>query len=104
MLWRQNMPHRIASSPAGWLIILAIACAACSTTEPGSNGAGGLSLVTTTAGIQPDSDGYTIMVDGNPHGTVGSNDSVTLPDVERRGLRPPAYVDGAVIWMAPTDL
>jgi Tol biopolymer transport system component len=65
------------------LLVLIACSAACTTTEPGQGGgAGGLSLVTTTAGVQPDSDGYTIMVDGAPHGTVGSNDSVTVPDVE----------------------
>ncbi len=65
------------------LLVLIGCSAACTSTEPGQNGgAGGLSLVTTTAGIQPDSDGYTIMVDGSPHGTVGSNDSVAVPDVE----------------------
>jgi Tol biopolymer transport system component len=66
----------------GSLILLA-ACTSRDTTEPGPSGSGGgLDLVTTTAGTQPDSDGYTIMVDGFPHGTIGPNDSVTVPGVE----------------------
>jgi hypothetical protein len=65
----------------GSLILLA-ASTSCSATEPGAGGSGGrLQLVTATAGTQPDSDGYTIMVDGTPHGTIGSNDSVTVAGV-----------------------
>jgi len=74
------MPRRIALLAS---LILLVAGTACSTTDPGSNGSGGgLALVTTTAGTQPDSDGYTIMVDGTPHGTIGPNDSVTVAGVE----------------------
>ncbi|MFL5496821.1 MAG: hypothetical protein ACJ8DC_20775 [Gemmatimonadales bacterium] len=66
----------------GCLMLLA-ACTSCSTTEPGPGGSGGgLQLVTTTAGTQPDNDGYTIMVDGASRGTIGSNDTVAVPELK----------------------
>ncbi len=77
------MPRRlIAAMPAlGTIALLGIT--SCESTAPGTGGgAGGLALVTTTAGIQPDSDGYTIIVDGTPHGTIGPNDSVNVSGID----------------------
>ncbi len=56
---------------------------ACDSTSPGTAGGppGGLTLLTTTTGTQPDSDGYAVLVDGTPHGTIGPNDSLTVPEV-----------------------
>ena len=51
---------------------------------------GGLALVTTTAGIQPDSDGYTIMVDGTAQGRIGPNDSLTCR-MSARGRMPSSF-------------
>jgi len=72
--------------PPGWigpLLLAVIGAGACGSTEPGPGGpAGGLALVTTTAGTTPDHDGYTVMVDGQAHGTVGPNDSLALPEVD----------------------
>lgn len=48
--------------------------------DPGGS-RGGMALVTTTTGIQPDSNGYTIMVDGAAHGSIGPNDSLAVADV-----------------------
>lgn len=68
----------------GWipLLLVVVGGVSCDSTAPGRGGStGGLALVTTTAGIQPDNDGYTIMVDGNAQGTVGANDSVTVAGI-----------------------
>ena len=44
------------------LLLAVLGGTSCDSTAPGPGGSpGGLALVTTTAGIQPDSDGYTIM-------------------------------------------
>ncbi|HEY8257613.1 MAG TPA: hypothetical protein VIG08_08135 [Gemmatimonadales bacterium] len=58
--------------------------AACgSVDDTGSGGdEDGLQLSTRTSGTRPDNDGYTIMVDGTAHGTIGPNDQVTVTDVE----------------------
>ena len=65
------------------LLLAALGGAACDGTAPDPGGSpGGLALVTTTAGLEPDSDGYTIMVDGERRGTIGPNDSVAVPGVE----------------------
>jgi len=64
------------------LLLAALGGMSCDGTAPGPGGSpGGLGLVTTTGGIQPDSDGYTIMLDGTAQGRIGPNDSLTLPDV-----------------------
>jgi Tol biopolymer transport system component len=61
---------------------MAIASASCGSTDPSTSGSpGGLALVTSTAGIQPDDDGYTIKVDGTAHGGIGPNDSLMVADV-----------------------
>ena len=81
------MSHVATTHPLarGWLVpllLVMIACTSCDSTAPGRGGStGGLALVTTTAGIQPDNDGYTIMVDGNAQGTVGANDSVMVAGI-----------------------
>ena len=73
-------PLVLASS--GALLLLVIGSTSCDNTGPGTGGPpGGLSLVTTTAGIQPDGDGYTIMVDATGHGSIGPNDSLTVAGV-----------------------
>lgn len=70
----------------GWMGLLLLAVVggvSCDSTAPGRGGStGGLALVTATAGIQPDNDGYTIMVDGNAQGTVGANDSVMVAGID----------------------
>jgi WD40 repeat protein len=64
------------------LLLVAIGSASCGNTDPSPGGStGGLALVTRTAGIQTDDDGYTIMVDGAAHGSIGPNDSLTVADV-----------------------
>jgi dipeptidyl aminopeptidase/acylaminoacyl peptidase len=54
---------------------------ACGSDDIGPGGQLGLQLTTTTTGTQPDDDGYTIMVDGSAHGTIGPNDHVDLTDI-----------------------
>ena len=69
----------------GWMVLLpalAIGSLSCDDTDPPTNGSpAGLTLVTSTAGIQPDDDGYTIMVDGTAHGSIGPNDRLTVAGV-----------------------
>jgi len=69
----------------GWiptLLVAVIGGISCDGTAPGTGSSpGGLALVTSTSGIQPDSDGYTVMVDGQAHGSIGPNDSLTVRDV-----------------------
>jgi Tol biopolymer transport system component len=69
----------------GWtgpLLLAVIAGMACDSTGPGTGGStGDLALATSTAGIQPDGDGYTIMVDGTARGTIGANDRVTVAGI-----------------------
>ena len=43
---------------------------------------GTITLLTATSGTQPDSDGYTIMLDGTAHGSIGPTDSVTVEGLE----------------------
>ena len=62
-----------------FLLLLAMACGSDDDMAPG--GGGTLELATTTTGTQPDNDGYTIMVDASPHGTIGPNDHVSVTDV-----------------------
>ncbi|HEY8259358.1 MAG TPA: hypothetical protein VIG08_16995 [Gemmatimonadales bacterium] len=67
---------------APWRLLVLIGCsAACGSTEPGQTGSGGLSVVTTTIGIQPDTNGYIVLVDGVRYKAVGANDSVTVPGI-----------------------
>jgi Tol biopolymer transport system component len=67
----------------GLLLPMVIGSASCESTDPPTSGStGGLALVTSTAGIQPDDDGYTIMVDGTAHGTIGPNDRQTVPGID----------------------
>ena len=70
----------------GWmvpLLLVVVGGVSCDSTAPGHGGStGGLALVTSTAGIQPDNDGYTIMVDGNAQGSVGANDSVMVAGID----------------------
>jgi hypothetical protein len=56
---------------------------ACDSTSPRSDGGPppGLTVLTATTGSEPDGDGYTILVDRATHGTIGANDSVSLPEV-----------------------
>ena len=64
------------------LLLAVLGGTSCDGTAPRPGGSpGGLALVTTTGGIQPDSNGYTIMLDGTAQGSIGPNDSLTLPDV-----------------------
>ena len=39
-------------------------------------------MVTATAGVKPDHDGYTVMVDGTAHGSIGPNDSVAVAGID----------------------
>jgi Tol biopolymer transport system component len=75
----------IAARTLGVLLLARLATA-CESTAPGGGGGGGsprgLAVITTTAGIQPDSNGYTVLVDGASHGDIGPNDSLTLEGVE----------------------
>jgi TolB protein len=74
--------HLLAPGWMGPLLLAVVGGVSCDSTAPGRGGStGGLALVTTTAGIQPDNDGYTIMVDGNAQGTVGANDSVMVAGI-----------------------
>ena len=66
----------------GLLLLAAFGTTSCDSTDPGTGSPGGLSLVTSTAGIQPDADGYTILVDGTAAGTIGSNDSLTVEGLD----------------------
>jgi hypothetical protein len=63
------------------LVGLLTACASGDDTGPGGVEAG-IRLSTKTTGTSPDDNGYTIMVDGTAHGTIGPNDSVTVTDVQ----------------------
>ena len=81
---------RAATMNAGLLLLMVMAAIACDSTSPGNGGStGGLSLVTATAGVQPDHDGYAVMVDGTAHGRIGPNDSLTVAGIDagipRRG-------------------
>jgi hypothetical protein len=70
----------------GWIgaiLLSVIGSTSCDNTAPDTGGSpGGLTLVTTTTGIQPDGDGYTVMVDGTAHGSIGPIDSVTVEGVD----------------------
>jgi Tol biopolymer transport system component len=75
--------YRLAPGWMGPLLLVVMGGVSCESSAPGTGGStSGLALVTTTAGIQPDQDGYTIIVDGNARGTVGANDSVTVAGIE----------------------
>jgi Tol biopolymer transport system component len=75
--------HLLAPVWTGPLLLAVVGGVSCDSTAPGRGGStGGLALVTTTAGIQPDNDGYTIRVDGNSQGTVGANDSVMVAGID----------------------
>ena len=65
-------------------VLLVGLLAACSSVDDTGSGGGeaGIRLSTKTTGTQPDDNGYTIMVDSTAHGTIGSNDSVTVTDVQ----------------------
>ncbi len=63
-------------------LVFAIGLAACGNEVTHPGGGGTLELVTSTAGTEPDQDGYTIMVDGAVHGTIGPNDRVAVPGME----------------------
>src|SRR4051812_33792659 len=66
-----------------WAMPFAVLLAACGSDDPVTPpGAGTLQLSTATSGVEPDPDGYTIMVDGTPHGTIGPTERVTVTDVE----------------------
>lgn len=67
-----------------WYLIALVAAlggSSCGDDTGPHGGPGTLELATTTTGIQPDDDGYAIMVDGTARGTIGPNDTVTLSDV-----------------------
>ena len=71
------------------LLLAVLGLAACESTGtdpdpgPGPGGSPGtLTLVTATSGTQPDSNGYTIMLDGTAHGSIGPTDSVTVEGLE----------------------
>jgi Tol biopolymer transport system component len=64
------------------IALLVALLAACGSVDDTGGGEAGLQLSTQTTGTQPDSDGYTIKVDGTAHGTIGPNDQVTVTDVE----------------------
>jgi Tol biopolymer transport system component len=67
----------------GALLLPVIGGTSCDNEGSGPNGSpGGLALVTSTTGVQPDGDGYTIMVDGMPHGSIGPNDSLTVAGID----------------------
>jgi Tol biopolymer transport system component len=70
----------IARYGSAFLAVLLGACGSSEGTDPGGNA--GLQFATTTTGTQPDDDGYTIVVDGSPHGTIGPNDQVTVTDID----------------------
>jgi Tol biopolymer transport system component len=75
--------HLLASARMGPLLLAAIGSASCDSTAPGTGSSpGGLAVVTSTAGVQPDNDGYTIMVDGTAHGAIGPNDSLSVEGVD----------------------
>lgn len=74
--------HLLAPGWIGPLLLAVVGGVSCDGTEPGRGGSTGLALVTTTAGIQPDNEGYTIMVDGNAQATVGANDSVMVAGID----------------------
>jgi Tol biopolymer transport system component len=79
---RVAMTHPLAWGWMGPLLLIVIVSGSCENTDPSTGGStGGLVLVTSTAGVQPDDDGYTIMVDGTAHGSIGPNDSLTVADV-----------------------
>ncbi|MFL5495060.1 MAG: hypothetical protein ACJ8DC_11815 [Gemmatimonadales bacterium] len=73
------MPTFSARSGPLLAFLLAVACGSNDDTGPGAGGT--LELTTTTTGSEADSDGYAVIVDGSPHGTIGSNDHVTVSDV-----------------------
>src|SRR5688572_2514690 len=74
--------YRLAPGRMGPLLLAVIGGVSCESSAPGTGGStGGLALVTTTAGIQPDHDGYTVMVDGTAQGTVGPNDSLMVAGI-----------------------
>jgi hypothetical protein len=67
---------------AGLLLLMVMAAGACDSTSPGNAGStGGLSLVTATAGVESDQDGYSMVVDGTARGRIGPNDSLTVPGI-----------------------
>ena len=71
---------RAATRP---LLLVLIGVTACEGSDPGTGSSpGGMALVTTTAGVQPDGDGYTIMVDGEAHGSIGPNDSLAVTGID----------------------
>ena len=73
--------HPLARGWMGPLLLMVIGSASCENTDPSTGGStGGLALVTSTAGIQPDDDGYTIMVDDRTE-DIGPNDSLTVAGV-----------------------
>jgi hypothetical protein len=42
---------------------------------------GGLAVTTTTTGVSPDADGYTVTVDGNPAGSIESEGALSVADL-----------------------
>jgi Tol biopolymer transport system component len=75
--------HPLARGWMGLLLPMVIGSVSCESTDPTTSGStGGLTLVTSTAGVQPDDDGYTIMVDGTAHGTIGPNERQTVPGID----------------------
>jgi Tol biopolymer transport system component len=81
---RVGTTHPLARGWMGLLLPVVIGSVSCDRTDPTTNGStGGLTLVTSTAGIQPDDDGYTIMLDGKAQGTIGPNDRQTVLGIDQ---------------------
>jgi Tol biopolymer transport system component len=75
--------HPLARGWMGLLLPVVIGSVSCESTDPSTRGStGDLTLVTSTAGIQPDDDGYTIMVDGTARGTIGPNERQSVPGID----------------------
>jgi hypothetical protein len=71
----------------GWmstLLLVVIGTTSCESTSPGGSGGApaGLTVVTSTSGVQPDGNGYILMVDGSAQGDIGPNDSLTVKEVD----------------------
>lgn len=81
-------------------LILALGCGGSDATDHGPLG-GSVTVYTATSGPSPDTDGYSVLVDGAPRGTIGPNANLTLDDlvpgghqVELDGIAPGCVLGG----------
>src|SRR5687767_7956340 len=73
------MRNTRAQLPSSFLIMLALAVA-CGE-DSNAPGTATLEITTTTAGVEPDPDGYLVQVDAGEPQAIGTGATVQIPDV-----------------------